>query len=182
MKRHVEEKMQSSTASKVTEILSRKLPVIGSIAAPVVKRRKSCSPVWRKFDTFALISWSNKVSSYRETVVFNLTYWRVLSILKYQGWIVLVNSYSLWLQLLTVKNGVSVIARWPLNSTLIHRLESVAAFCIENVLSYILTVHEYQNTGLSFDNVGELGNTNASLLRGNASCNLYFNLDLTDCY
>ena len=107
---------------------------------------------------------------YREidNVVFNLTYSKVLSILKYQGWIVLVNSYSLRLQLLTVKNGVSVIARWPLNSALMHRHESVAAFCTENVLSYILTVHEYQNTGLSFDHVGELGNTNASLLLGNA--------------
>lgn len=162
--------MQSSTASKVTEILSRKLPVIGSVVAPVV----------------ILSLWFHKAINYhrteKETVVFNLTYSRVLSILKYQGWIVLVNSYSLWLQLLTVKNGVSVIARWPLNSTLIHRHESVAAFCTENVLSYILTVHEYQNTGLSFDNVGELGNTNASLRLGNASCNLYFNLDLTDCY
>lgn len=49
-----------------------------------------------------------------------------------------------------------------------HKHESVAAFCTENVLFYIRTVHEYQNTGLSFDNVGQLGNTNASLLLGNA--------------
>lgn len=44
VKRRVEEKMQSSTASKVTVILLRKLPVIGSVAASVVKQRKSCSP------------------------------------------------------------------------------------------------------------------------------------------
>ena len=44
--------MQLSTASKVTVILSRKLPAIGIVAAPVVKLRKSCSSVWRKFKTF----------------------------------------------------------------------------------------------------------------------------------
>ena len=60
------------------------------------------------------------------------------------------------------KNGVSVIARWPLNSALVHKHESVAAFRTENGLSYILTVHGYKNTGLSFDNVGDLDNTNVS--------------------
>ena len=34
------------------------------------------------------------------------------------------------------KNGVSIIARWPLNSALVHRHESVATFCTENGLSY----------------------------------------------